>query len=208
MGLFKNINQNDKNNSIKKLDYELYRALGSLIYQNGPNLNENNLKFLFGNDQKSNNGLLFMIRDQVELDITKAKEYVEENEQVALTNKISLILTQLIFNLTMPVITQTQNSKSDPSNSTGLQSASFIADKYKILCAYLVVRLIRYHNQTDDSISEEKKDHVTRLLTKALQALENLFSSLQKEPTQSSWLNSLSTDYQLGDILAIVKVII
>lgn len=218
LNAFKNAEQN----AIKKIAYELYRALGSLIYQNGPNLSENNLRSLFGNDQKPNNGLLFMIRDQVEIDITKAKEYLaqrEENEQVGLTNKISLILTQLIFNLTMPVITQTQSNKTDSNNSTGSQSASFIADKHKIQCAYLVVRLIRYHTQTDNSLvsclpasnqleSEEQKDHVTRLLTKALQALENLFSSLQKEPTQNSWLNSLSTDYQLGDLLAIVKVII
>ena len=214
--VLKHLNQSDSSDgNLQHLVHEICRALGSLIYQNGSKLNEKNLQLLLGN-RNQNKGILLVIFDQIEKQMNSAKEPI---------NKLKLILTQLIFNLTMPVriLNSTSLGNIDTSNPPSYNT-SFIEDKYKAACVYILIKMIRLQNlsltpsvstlsQVNKSASDEQiKEESSRLVIKALQSLENLFSSIELEKTQSSsivhvdWLQAPSNEYQLGDILAIVKV--
>ena len=201
---------------LNKLSHEIYRALGSLFYQNGTKLSESNMQRLLSSSStasNTNNGLLIKILERIEkeLNINATKS----DDQIDLINKLKLLLTQLVFNLTMPVRTITVDI------TGSLNTTAFIEDKYKAKCVYILIRIIRFQNlneitfsgdgSTSFSKAEQKEDH-TRLLIKALQSLENLFGSLELTKTTDQaivhvqWLQSPLNEYQLGDILAIVKV--
>lgn len=105
------INQIDS----KQLAYEIYRSLGSLVYQNGFKLNVYNLNRLLGeNDSaisnkkarqelKQKDGLLFLVREQLEQEIElAANSRINDDVDAELNCRLDLITTQLIFNLTMP----------------------------------------------------------------------------------------------------------
>ncbi len=110
--------QNSSINQIdsKQLAYEVYRALGALIYQNGFKLNVLNLNRLFGSndsvianrktrqDLGQKDGLLFLVREQVEEDLAEMASLgrVSDELEFELNNKLNLISVQLIYNLTMP----------------------------------------------------------------------------------------------------------
>jgi hypothetical protein len=218
--VLKNLNQSDSSDeNLQHLVHEICRALGSLIYQNGSKLNEKNLQLLLGTSNQ-NKGILLVIFDQIEKQINNTNESI---------NKLKLILTQLIFNLTMPVrvlnsaLITTSLGNVDMNNPLSYNT-SFIEDKYKAACVYVLIKMIRLQNltlipsvstlsQVNKSASDEQiKEESSRLVIKALQSLENLFSSIELEKTQSNsivhvdWLQAPSNEYQLGDILAIVKV--
>lgn len=208
--------QNSFETNIQHLTYEIFRALGSLIYQNGSIINEKNLHTLLGIKNQSK-GILLVILDKIE------KQEQETNDAV---NKLKLILTQLIFNLTMPVrilnpAMGTLTIGNTDINNPLSYTTSFIDDKYKATCVYILIRMIRLQNLSIDSgqnasvkinIDEQTKEYDSRLIIKALQSLENLFSSIELQKTQPisivhlDWLQSPINEYQLGDILAIVKV--
>ena len=209
----------------QKLSNEIYRALGSLIYQNGPKLNEKNLQLLLKN-QNSNKGLLLLILNRIELQTINLSDESK--------SKLKLLLTQLVFNLTMPVRTlDASHTGSVDVNSLLSYTTCFIQDIYKSTCAYVLIRIIRNHNlnalplnspqisSINKHFSETKsqcendqtREDNSRLLIKALQSLENLFGSIECDKNQLSipivqvdWLQAPSNEYQLSDILAIVKV--
>lgn len=219
-----------------KLSNEIYRALGSLLYQNGPKLNEYNLNRLLVNNQSNeNSNLLFKIRSQVENDLTALikTNFANLNEtKFELLNKLNLISTQLVFNLTIPV--QLHNS-SILGQDLNLSEYIYIEDKYKAKCASLMIKTLRFNNINHLSLAKNKNvttytENISKhfnssannrnnfledefnfsnskILAKALQGLENLFSAIKiDQPNQQShWVQS-STEFQLGDILAIVKV--
>lgn len=170
----------------KQIIYEIFRSLGALIYQNGSNLNIYNLNRLFGtsddysrdNFNEKTDGLIFITRKLLESD--------------PLNNVLNLITTQLIFNLTMP-----HN-----------ESSNYIDDKFKVKSIYLLIKILRSHSLDLDPMSpNDHKVNQCKILTKSLQSLENLLFSIQSNREQSNWIQSL-VYFQLGDLLAIAKVII
>ena len=106
------INQIDS----KQLAYEIYRSLGSLIYQNGFKLNVFNLNRLLGENDSAissrkarqelnqKDGLLLLVRERIEqeIELTIGARLQEDDVDFELNSKLNLITTQLIFNLTMP----------------------------------------------------------------------------------------------------------
>ncbi len=234
------INQIDS----KQLANEVYRALGSLIYENGSKLNNFNLNRLFGdNDSLISNkkkgqelnlkdGLLFLMREQIETDMEEmCTSKTKDEQEMELNSKLNLITTQLIFNLTMPI----ENNTDDSSFS------SYIEDKYKKKAIYLLTRILKFQNSTalaqythfkstntSNSFINETNRHffhnkletkqsndeqtinLCKILTKSLQGIENLFASVQNLPSeqiqQLNWLQVHSGYFHLGDILSIAKV--
>ena len=196
--------------------YELNRALGALIYQNGPKLNNLILNQLLAVNKEPHlskskeplsllqDGLIYFLRNKIEADLElKLKHSNSEFESI---NRLNLITTQLIHNLTMPL-----------QNEPGV----FIDDKYKVKCVFLLIRIIRFHQNIVKSENDFKrvpnedefKLNSCKILTKALQGLENLFMSMQPVLTQpqqqqlvANLFNQSSAYFQLGDILAIAKV--
>ena len=201
----------------KQLAFEIYRSLGSLIFQSGSKLNPFNLNRLFGNndavlsktrlDLSVKDGLLFLIREQVEADIqAMASLKIKDDAEAELNYKLNLITTQLLFNITMP-------AELAPNETNGF--SLFIDDTYKIKAAHLLIRILRFQNSNSCLSNQiaglEQQANMAKILTKCLQGLENLFSATQAQlatdPNQSlNWLQSHSSYFQLGDILAIAKV--
>ena len=165
---------------------------------------------LLGDKHNSHNGLLLKILEQIEKDFSKSGE-------------LHLLLTQLVFNLTMPVRTTSSLSSDQIGGSANqiVYTTTFIEDKYKSVCVYILIRIIRLQNMNEttheasssnaNNNTELQKEEHSRLLIKALQSVENLLSSIESAKTPQAivhvdWLQSASNEYQLGDILAIVKV--
>jgi hypothetical protein len=221
--------------------YDVYRALGSLIYNNVLNIETNNLDLFFGKTKKyqnekekkervdfstfKQNGLLYTILKRVEY----KSEITNENHNKH-SSIIYLIITQLIFNFTMPF-------------SNGIPM--FINDELKVKCNIMLMDILRIHlsltttinyKYNKDSLSftnltnrhfitdttatttesalvnidEKQRTLYSKIIVKALQGLENLFISLQSPTTQqqqhqTSWPLTMPNDYQLADILAIIK---
>ncbi len=194
----------------KKILLEVFRSLGSLVYQNGSNLNIFNLNQLYGINEIysktgyniKNDGLLYSFHNLIESEQTADQSDLDLN----------LILTQLICNLTM-------SNLNEP--------ASYIDDKYKVKSVSLSIKLLRSHNflQANNSLNysftsdtsrhfnaktyaDDFKILVCKILTKSLQTLENLFVTIQNLTDQQAdnWLQSHFVSFHLGDILAIAKV--
>lgn len=210
------IKKDDSNSSYRKLLYQTFRALGSLLYKNGSNLNEKNLKYLFGIDKNLNpidneksinlsEGILYLTINRIE------SNYKEQDDDII---KLNLILTQLIYNLTLP-------------NTSTNNLYFYIEEKYKLKCVLLIMKILNANlminpieklNSLNDqfqnlTIQSKKNDDYqstfTRIFIKGLQALENLFLSSQKSVTkaQNSWLQLSSNEYQLGDIINLLKLL-
>lgn len=220
-----------------KLVYELNRALGSLIYQNGSKLNDSNLNRLLDNTD----GLFTLLRNQVET-ISNQRELktsvIADNEII---DRIDLISVQLAYNLTIPTIVSSVPNQ-EPTNTqsmpiTTMYEYFYVEDKFKIRVCASLVRIIRYHRQDRDNgrrpndrigDKEEKKMEMlmsrAKVLSKALQGVENLFYSATKHTSSvqasnsttggnsqhvnSNWIQSNENELKLADILAIVKVIV
>lgn len=196
--------------------------MGSLIYGNGPKLNFANLQLLFGNANTS--GLLSVIRKELE----NTNMNSNNDAEIEIFYKLDLISTQLIFNLTMPSAISTLN----PTDSV-----LYIDDKYKISIVNFLVKILRFNynsnisnsniiklddsytnkinkhflNKNNQEQADQNRVYASKILTKCLQSLENLFSSIQpddakKDKFSTNWIQSGKCEYQLGDILAIVKV--
>lgn len=131
-----------------QLAFEIYRALGSLIYQKGAYLNAHNLNRLFGTDdsllsnkktrQELNikDGLLFLIREQVQGDISELiASGVTDNVEAELNNKLNLITTQLTHNLTM----KTENCSADHEKAKNQYSKYAVSYSIKPLISYCLI---------------------------------------------------------------------
>jgi hypothetical protein len=207
----------------KKLAFEIYRALGSLLYQNGSKLSEANLTRLLVRNNKSpvnDSSLLTRLRANVELELDAhiSKNTTASDVNVELLNKLDLISTQLVFNLTIPSIATTVSGLASNSPATDTNSFVYIDEKYKAQCGHLAMRVLRFHHMNKKFASaadtssilkhDDYKVNKSKILSKALQALENLFNSIKTSnlpQTELNWLKIDSTD-QIGDILAIIKV--
>jgi hypothetical protein len=224
------------------LTYEMCRSLGSLIYQNGCKLNDSNLNRLLAFNAKNNENLslLLKLREKFENEhYGGAMKESSFNESLfELINRIDLITTQVVFNLTIPTIVRSNLVASAATTTAALQpnmqdarcldyEYHYIDNRFKIKCCSILMRVIRFHHQnseltlgeekeklTNKKLNEEFRVNKSKILTKALQGLENLFFSIKssKEPQQQqsaqsslNWLQA-SNEFQLGDILALVKV--
>lgn len=108
-----------------------------------------------------------------------------------MNSEFSLITSQILFNITM---------------SSHNEAVPYIDDKYKIKSIYLLVRILRSHSSNGlTHTSDDLKVNNCKILTKSLQALENIFFSIQNLPEQSNWTQMLN--FHLGDILAVAKVV-
>jgi hypothetical protein len=215
----------DSRASSKWLAYEVYRAMGSLIYQNGSKLNESNLNRLLVIQNKGDSPLLVKIRVQLELElqeIIKSNSYSSAaDENLELLKKLDLMSTQLIYNLTIPSVATPLNSpfvSTSVNSSAEAPSFAYIDEKHKAKCSNLLMKILRFHHMNKEFAgsaetnlilsSEDYKVNKSKILSKALQALESLFNSIKTSNLQQVELNWLKIDTaeQIGDILAIIKV--
>jgi len=141
------INQIDS----KQLSYEIYRALGALIYQNGFKLNLFNLNRLLGSndsvianrktrlDLSQKDGLLFLVREQVEEDLTEMISLGKVNDEIdfELTCKLNLITVQLIYNLTMPNEINADEKANGPGNQIPIKYFIKILQLFLLLVSFL-----------------------------------------------------------------------
>lgn len=225
--LFKLISQNalSRRENFRNVN-EVCRSLGSLIYQNGSKLNEFNLNRMLASTENSN--LILKLREKFE------KEFLNELRNPAssfdehlfeLINRVNLIITQIVFNLTIPTI-MTKNTYAPMGQSNEPQPVSYeyfyIEEKFKLKCYQCLLAILRFYYSTtaqEESASgrifanNEFRMNKSKILTKALQGLENLFYSIrnshQSSPQQNSalnWTQLNSTECQIGDLLALVKV--
>lgn len=239
---FDALNQNTSEQSLQierlKLVYELSRALGSLIYQNGSKLNDSNLNRLLAG---VNNGLLVLLRSQVEKTPTQlSNSNKNENESTReLVDRIDLISVQLAYNLTIPTIICAPETNSTGQSNQAIQMSGqqqmtatayeyvYIEDRFKAQVCAALMQIIRYHQRLERSIVT-KDGEVTagsleacinrgKILSKALQGVENLFYSIKNGDGcnsglggQSSvtWIQLNENEFKLADILSIIKVIL
>ncbi|CAF0791844.1 unnamed protein product [Brachionus calyciflorus] len=205
------------NNDLDTLLYELKRAIGSIIYENSTILSDQNIERILSNVSK--------LRHRVETDydsIFSDKTLNFQEEKVEILNKFNLITTQIIFNLTLP---KKKDSESE------LIDLEYINDTIKAKCASYLVKILRFNtfnklnrlrndqkNSIIDSLNKQFNNRNNRklsllygdefivnnckILSKALQGLENLFLSISN---QLNWIVLIGPEFQLGDILAIIK---
>jgi hypothetical protein len=208
----------------KRLAYEIYRAIGSLIYQNGPKLNENNLNRLLVQNESGNKSsdlpLSIKIRTQLESELEEhfRKNNSDTNEDVELLKRLDLISTQLIYNLTIPSVVSSLNSIGSATVNSGSETTfAYINEKYKAKCSNYLLKILKFHHMNKQFVdmnsnlilsSEDYKINKSKILSKALQGMENLFNSIKTSSLQSVEFNWLKIDKtnQIGDILAIIKV--
>lgn len=193
--------------------------MGSLIFQNGPRLNDSNLSSLLVEPRAKRSHaaqppLLAWIRLKLE---TEMEQYFGEaptfadalinDENFEMLKKLDLISTQLVYNLTIPA----QVASTNATEST-TSSITCISEHYKLKCSNLLMRVVRFHRASagvcSDANGEDFKVNRSKILIKALQGMENLFNSIKASNSQGVelvWLKMNGCD-QLGDILAFVKV--
>lgn len=209
-----------------KLTYEICRSLGSLIYQNGSKLNDSNLNRLLSSPSKvENSSYLPTLRIEIEAAFeAELKSSLFSEDLFDVINKLDLISTQISYNLTIPTITSQIQSDNTQLNTAQLPSTYeyfYVDDRYKIKVCSMLIRIIRFHNlrssfvdsaaavANNRKLDDDFKINKSKILTKALQGLENLFFSIKNNsmPAQQlNWVQSSENEVQIGDILAIVKV--
>ncbi|RNA02838.1 hypothetical protein BpHYR1_029759 [Brachionus plicatilis] len=187
------------------LVYELHRAIGSLVYENGPVLNNQNIDSIISCATK----LESQIEEKIEF--LAEKKWSSKNQgQEDVLYKLKLISTQLVFNITMAKINKNKD------NDQG--EKEFIGDQHKVPCAEFFIKVLRFNvslkfnlpfgGKNEDNREkqmfedEEFMVNVTKTMNKALHGLENLFLSIN---ASLNWIHIKNEKFQLGDILAIVK---
>lgn len=186
--------------------YELYRALGSLIYENGPVLKNQSIDLVLSCVTK----LELKVENDINFLLNKKSTFKNQGE-ISVLYKLKLISTQLVFNMTM--------AKENINTDNEYREKDFIEDEYKVFCAEFLIRVLRFNmslkfgekcgvkdeSNIDKSLfcDEEFMANLTKTMVKALYGLDNLFQSIN---LSSNWINIKNEKFQLGDILAIVKV--
>lgn len=190
--------------------YELYRSLGSLIYENGPVLNNQNIDLIISYVTK----LEFKVENDINFLLNKKSQF-KNQEGISVLYKLKLISTQLVFNMTM--------AKVKKNTEDEYIEKHYIEDHYKISCADFLIKVLRFNmslkvnsnfgEKTDikDELNKDKSlfgdeefmANLTKTMAKALFGLDNLFNAIN---LSTNWINIKNEKFQLGDILAIVKV--
>lgn len=215
MNLIQNIQDNqtscfmNQNVDENCLLYELCRALGGLVYENGAVISSQNIGLIF----KFVSRLESQVEDFMN-SIVKRKSLI--NSQILdIFYKLKLISTQLIFNITIAKINTNKDNEQIEKD--------FIDDQHKVHCAEFFIKVLRFNlslkiNLNNDDKCGNKEEtfrdknifddeefmvNITKTLNKALYGLDNLFQAIN---ASVNWIQIKHQKFQLGDILAIVKV--